>query len=181
MSAAAYPGHTSSPRTRREHTPTRDELLDLLAESREWTRTLELVAVGIVVERQEARPHDAVAERRILGAMLLGRATLEDLADVEPGDFYIGAHADLYRALRYVLTAEGRVGVRLRPSERRGDPRCLAGARARVRRRATWEAARHLPDPVAAWAALETLPWPGACPVDAIATVRALGRWRRGS
>jgi replicative DNA helicase len=51
-------------------------------------------------------PHSAETERAVLGAMMLdGRTALEAAARLTPADFYVGAHALAFRALREI--AEG--------------------------------------------------------------------------
>lgn len=181
MSAVVAPGYpppasrSARPRLR----PTYEELLDLLAEARDHARILELVAVGIVVERRDARPRDEEAERRVLGAMVNGRATLRDVTGLEDGDFLGAGHARLFAALLDALRAEQALGVRVRPSTRR-DPAERFYEAARVRHRRVGNALAYADD-FAAWCALAGLPRPAACPRRDIVRVEELGRWRRGT
>lgn len=136
----------------------RDELADA-----DEAVLLGCFAVHVLCRREAEQPHDAAAERRVLGAMLLGRATMADVDGLETSDFYAPGHAILFAAIW--AAAQG-CSLPLGP-----------------RRRAVLE-------PVVAWvaarlpggeeAARVVLPWPAACPREEIATVRALGRWRRG-
>lgn len=158
--------------------PSYEDLLDYLADAREWIRTLELVAVGVAIEARHPRPCDVRAERRVLGAMVVGRATLRDVAGLERGDFCGDGHAELFAALLRQLRQEQRLGVHVRPSARR-DPAMRAYVTAEVRRRAVGNLLVGEGAFVAA-SVLDGLPWPAASPQRDVVRVEELGRWRRG-
>lgn len=181
MTAIASADRAPAPQRRltyRELVEEREHLIDLLADARDWARTLELVAVWIVVERRAERPHDVEAERRVLGALANGRAAICDVTDLEPVDFLGDGHAALFAALTRALRQEAAIGVRVRPSARR-DPAMRAYVAAEVRRRAVGEALIH-EGALAAWRVLQGLPRPAACPRRDVVRVEELARWRRG-
>src|SRR5262249_10247077 len=111
------------------------------------------------------RPADIAAERRILGALLLGRATVADVAELTAADFDGPGHSMLFAVIvsALELTPDAVPGPALRRL-------LLRRARAVLRR---------FPDSEAASAALDNLPWPAACPRKAIAVVKALADWLR--
>lgn len=156
----------------------RERLLDIIAEQQEWARTLELVAVGIVVERRAERPCNVEAERRVLGALANGRATLRDVAGLIPGDFLGDGHTELFAAIVAALRQEQAIGVRVRPSARR-DPAMREYVAAEGRRRRVGEALIY-EGAFAAWVALQGLPRPAACPRRDVVRIEELARWRRG-
>lgn len=179
MTSAANRATTPQRRpTYRELAEEREHLLDLLADARDWARTLELIAVGIVVERRVEPPLNVEAERRVLGALANGRATLRDVVDLEAADFLGHGHAPLFAALVRALRQEAAIGVRVRPSARR-DPALRAHAAAEGRRWAVGEALIH-EGALAAWHVLQALPRPATCPRRDIVRVEDLARWRRG-
>lgn len=163
--------------------PTRAEALDLLVDAREELRdadeaiALTLASLRALADARRLVPFEADDERRVLGALVLGRATHADLDGIEPADFYAEGHATLYVAILEALRHEEALGVRVRPSMRR-DPAKRAYEAARLRREHVRTILLCFADSAAAVCALETLPWPATCPREEIATVRALGRWR---
>lgn len=150
--------------TYRELVEEREHLLDLLADARDWARTLELVAVGIVVERRAERPHDVEAERRVLGGLANGRATLRDVADLEAADFLGDGHASLFAALVRIRRSLAReVNIFLdEPAFERVVAMAGGGAGD-------------------VWDVLQGLPRPAACPRRDIVRVEELARWRRAT
>lgn len=124
-----------------------------------------LCALRVLARRAAPRPADIEAERRILGALLLGRATPADVAELGPEDFEGPGHVALFAVI--VAALELAPGACPSPALRH---LLLGRVRAVVSR---------LPGSKAALEALERLPWPADCPTEAIAVVGALGRWRR--
>ena len=156
-------------------------LRGLLHEAREELRDAEeamvyaVVATQLVCAARVVVPCDEEAERRVLGAMVLGRVTRRDVEGLECGDFTGEGHAALFAAISELARLERLLGRRARPSARR-DPRALAAELARLRRE---RVRRWLDGDDAALRALDGLPWPAASPRAEIATVRALSALRR--
>jgi len=156
-------------------------LRGLLHAAREEVRDAEeamvyaVVGLHLVCAARVAAPCDEEAEQRVLGAMMLGRVTRRDVAGLERVDFAGEGHLALFAAISEVARIERLLGRRARPSCRR-DPRALAAELARLRRE---RVRRRLEGDEAALRALDTLPWPATSPSAEIATVRALGAWRR--
>lgn len=181
MSAA----DTAATRLPRRDRPTYQDLLDLLADARadlldaDEAIWLSCFAVHVLAQRAGVPPRDIEAERRVLGAMTNGSATLRDVAGLELGDFLGDGHQALFAALLDALRGEQAIRVRVRPSARR-DPAERNAEAARVRRRCIENALAYADD-FAAWCALAKLPRPAACPRRDIVRVEELGRWRRGS
>lgn len=161
--------------------PSRDDLLDLLADAREELRdgdeaiVLALLAVRLVAKHSAAPVlGNPRAEARVLGALLIGRATLADVADLDPGAFVLREHRYAFAVVTAILECC--------PVPPPGQPH-----RARVTSLAV-RVLKRLPggtvalgEPEPRWREmLEALPWPATCPVDAIARVRELARERRG-
>lgn len=169
MSAAQ---ETSEPRALERWRPSRADALDLLAEARADIADAEAAicmlfgVLGGVCSARVERPADLDAERRVLGAMLLGRVSAGDVRSLSPHDFEGPGHADLFL---YIVSAAAVLHV-----EEAGAHRRIARANLIERVFADEPAAQDALD------ALATLPWPATCPRDEIALVRALGRWRRG-
>lgn len=154
-------------------------LLDLLAEQREWADTVMLVAVGVAMTNRPPPLSNVEAERRVLGALANGRATLRDVADLEPADLLAEGHAALFAALLTQLRSEASLGVHVRPSARRRSAETARHEAAAVRRRAVGNALVRGGD-FAALAALDALPRPAACPLRDIVRVEECARARRG-
>lgn len=169
MSAALA---TSEPRAPERWRPSREDALDLLVGARadlvdaEVALCLLFGVLGAVCAARVERPVDLDAERRVLGAMLLGRVSAGDVRSLSPHDFEGPGHADLFL---YVISAAAVLHV-----EETGAQRRIARANLIERVFGDEPAAQDALD------ALATLPWPATCPRDEIALVRALGRWRRG-
>jgi len=172
MSAGATHLEQRAHRQIGRHWPTREEILDALEDAREAIRERDCAILALCLMRARPQPHDAAAERRVLGAMVVGRATLEDIAGLESADFN---DERLFVAVREQLVAERRRPLRVRPSARR-CPALAARARVDLRRRCI---EGRLSGDTHAAEILYSLPWPAGCPRDAIATVRGLGLWRR--
>ncbi len=170
-----FRSHQAPPRWSRE------ELLELLAEVREELidadhgLCLALLTIKLLCQRgcTPPDPSDERAERRILGALLVGRATPADVAGVEVGDF----HGPCFLR-QHLFVAALVVGEHLRAMPPGWGRRKRAEALVRRLMRSV-PLLRRRPCPEVA-DELAALPWPAACPVEEIATVRALGRWRRG-
>jgi hypothetical protein len=177
VSAAALSLRFPRPRPER-YQPTRAELVDELtyahAHAAGSVYALGLTMAVIRDLATRAAPHNASAEARVLGALLLGRATLADVADLVPEDFYAPGHRELFA----VIVAALECG----PALPAGQPtRALLTRRVRrvMRRLPGGTVAPGEPDPP--WvAALDALPWPATCPRAEIVRVRELGRQRRG-
>ncbi len=120
--------------------------------------------VSVLVRQRQEQPHDAAVERRVLGGMLLGRATAEDVAGLCAGDFCAPGHAELFA----VILVASEVWP-LPPWQPR-----RAALTPRVRR-----VLRMLPGGGDEARAV-SLPWSAECPREEIATVRGFARWRRG-
>lgn len=158
--------------SRRDMRPLREDEVSAYAALREAREALRdadeavwfaCFVVSVLVRQRQEEPHDAAAERRVLGAMLLGRATAEDVTGLCASDFIAPGHRELFA----VLSAAAEVWP-LPP----GQPR-RAALVPRVRR-----VLRMLPGGGAEARAV-SLPWPAKCPREEIATVRGLARWRR--
>lgn len=164
----------------------REELLDLLYLAREEIAdadaalAMALASVHYLCSlRAPPRPADHRAERRVLGAMLLGRATLSDVRELEPGDFDGPGHAALFA----VLSALSEIAAAPPPAVL-GLPRLAraTGGAARAEREryaravlTTWPGGA-----VDALAALDDIPWPAGCPRREIAKVIDRAEQRRG-
>jgi hypothetical protein len=143
----------------------------LLRDAREDLRdadrssALLLCAIRVLVRRAAPRPADIAAERRVLGALLLGRATPADVTSLEAGDFEGRGHPMLFAVIVTALELASRAapGWALRH---------LLTPRVRA-------VLKLFQGSEAALDALDHLPWPGTCPREAIAVVGALARWRR--
>lgn len=160
MSAGA--ARAFAPRPAERWRPTRDEALEALAEAREaiWEREATIAGLAMLAIQQREPPHDLRAERRVLGALLYGHATLEDVAAIEPADWYVTGHRELAAVLVELWT--------LAPGSRPAK-QWERAHRVLARLRGGQEAAL----------ALDLLVDRPGCPRDEIVTVRALGRWRR--
>jgi len=162
-----------------------ERLADLAACARdELADAEEAMLAAVVVAKLVSRygtpsnPFDSTAERRILGALVSGRAALRDVADLAPSDFLGAGHAALFTAILTQFRREQVLGARVRPSARR-DPALRAYVAAETRARAL-DNALVFRDEFAAWVALQGLPRPGMCPRRDIVRVEELARWRRG-
>lgn len=82
-------------------------------------------------EPGRATPHDAEAERGVLGAMLLSKHAIDDVMELlDPADFYVPAHEAIFLAVLQLHADGGRpdavtVGHEL---ERRGELKRIGGA-----------------------------------------------------
>jgi len=154
--------------------PSREDLLETLADAREAIRERDIAILMLCLMRARPCPRDVAAERRVLGALVCGRATLEDVLGLEASDF---AEYELFVAIRAQLVAERRRPLVPRPAARRDAAR-RAHETVLLRRRCVEErlVARVHARTVEA---LYSLPWPAGCPRDEIAVVGGLGRWRR--
>lgn len=159
------PSHREDPRY------LRGLLGDARAELVDADRALVLLAyaLGYVLAKQCNVPHDVVAERRVLGALLLGRAHLRDVAGVR----LVDVAPELRRGAAYLLAL---LELEAAPGEHRAAVR-------RIPRRGV-ERREHLVDlvelvDVEAADALAVLPWPGATPSEELRVVRDAARRRR--
>jgi hypothetical protein len=141
--------------------PSYGDLLDLLAEQDEALARAEAAVLLLALYRRDQRPVDLVAERAVLGAMLYGYATAADVAGLDAHAFDGPGHSVIFSALAATLETA--------PAISRGRRWALAH-----RVLGMWPGdARE-----AAWR-LDLLPCREGSVADEIATVRALGAWRR--
>lgn len=133
-----------------------------------------LAGLAVITRSVARRPYqrplvaDVHAERRILGALLVGRASLRAVVELRCADF---AGPGLGCLFAVITSALELAGVPKPGPLHRRHLRWLVG---QVLVRESFPEARR------AAAELEQLPWPRSCPRDEIALVATLGRWRNG-
>ncbi len=195
MTAAAPLAIARSPRPESDPRRLRDLLADAAVELAEHRAALagalDVIAALTLLSRQ--RPAGHAAERRILGALLVGRASLRDVARLRCGDFDGPGHASLFALLAGILEtySDRQISERATmyldagepsPALRASAAKALGWAR-RTYLVAFLEAlAARFPDTCTELAldAIGSLPWPKGCPRDEIVTVSVLGAWSRG-
>lgn len=138
----------------------------MLAGAREtiWERDATIAGLAMLAIQQREQPHDLRAERRVLGALLVDAAAPADVEGIILGDFWGNGHREMFEALLIAHEAHP-----VAPPEQPRRVHFIVRALAHL---FGWNPDRSLD-------ALATLTPPRECPRDEIATVRALGRWRR--
>ena len=182
---AAAPSYARPSRSRPAAPPREDaaRLRELLGEARALDRAqseaLTVMAFLLHWALATVRPVVVVdlviGERRLLGALLAGHATLADVDELRASYFEGNGHGLLFACISALLEVAREQGFDLPP------PGWARRKRMEGLLRKLLADPEHEPaEARAALRALAGLPWPASCPRSVVRLLAALGEWRKG-